>query len=273
MHYNSSGHLLVNNLYKLLSKHHCTVVPLMIEKQRHFEEFFRQKKGLRNHSVSVYDLNARRFTFHNSCYNKYLKHPSIYADLIENMQHLVDLTEKQNLIFCQDTLEKSYTLLMQLSREECEQFHVIYVRKMLEKSNQYHPYLHCMYVNQFDEQGNPWLITIETRRLPGSEIPEFRLFHPLLEDFSEEHAYSHHLQQLKLNENDNILLEKYRDDFGMKMKDLSQKMSMSEHTVSNIYNRVNSLFKVHSIQTTSILAGIIDEFRSKYSVETTNISR
>lgn len=255
MTYHPTIHQLVKELYKLLSTHYCTVVPVMIEKKKYFEEIFSQKKGIRDYSISVFDLKERRFTFHDSHYNKYLKSPSIYTALVDDMTHLNNLTEIENLRFCLDTLKKSLELLRSLTPEECQLFNVIYIRRLLEKDGQYHPYVHHMYVSHYDPDGNPWLIATETKRLLEMNIPEFRRFSPPTPQYTEEHKYSAHLLNLKLDEMDIKLIEKHQED--CKKKGISETLKRSPHTVSNLYIKVNALFEVKSINTACLVAKIV----------------
>ena len=259
MTYHPAIHQLVKELYKLLATHYCTVVPLMLERKKYLEEIFSNKKGMRDYSVTIFDLKERHFTLHNSHHNKYLKYPSLSPSVVDEMKALNSLTETNNLHFCMDTLTRSYEFLMNLPPEKRNQFNVIYIRRLLEKDGQYHPYLHHMYISEYDEDDNPWLITIETKRLLDMNIPEFRKFSPLTLQYTEEHNYSAHLLSLKLDEIDRELIKKHDED--CKKKELSKSLYKSPHTVSNRYNKVNLLFKVNSINTTCLIAKIMEIVR------------
>ena len=211
---------------------------------------------MRDYSVTIFDLKERHFTLHNSHHNKYLKYPSLSPSVVDEMKALNSLTETNNLHFCMDTLTRSYEFLMNLPPEKRNQFNVIYIRRLLEKDEQYHPYLHHMYISEYDEDDNPWLITIETKRLLDMNIPEFRKFSPLTLQYTEEHNYSAHLLSLKLDEIDRELIKKHDED--CKKKELSKSLYKSPHTVSNRYNKVNLLFKVNSINTTCLIARIME---------------
>ena len=256
MTYHPDIHQLVKELYKLLATHYCTVVPLMLERKKHLEEILRNKKGMRDYSVTIFDLKERCFTLHNSHHNIYLKYPAVNEWMMDEMMLLNELTEANNLHFCMDTLTRSYEFLVTLTPEELNQFNVIYIRRMLEKDEQYHPYLHHMYISEYDEDDNPWLITIETKRLLDKNIPEFRKFSPATPLYTEEHSYSSHLLSLKLDEIDRKLIKKHDED--CKKKELSEWLYKSPHTVSNRYNKVNLLFKVNSINTTCLIAKIME---------------
>jgi hypothetical protein len=256
MHFDPAIQHLLKNFYHLLSTHSCIVLPFMLERKKFITEIFSNKSRLRNHSITIFDLKTLSFDFHNSSFNHKLKLLTVCKDLEDPMAHLTELTEPANREFCLDTMIKSYIFLMNLPKEAQGKFKVAYVRRLLEKDGRFHPYLHCMYVSEFDEEGNPWLITIETIRLRGANIPVFRYFSPVSGDYTEEHEYSLRLLNLKLNEKDIALLNEYRDNCkGQKIVEI---LKRSKHTVSNYYTRINKLFDVHSIQTSSEIAEIMD---------------
>jgi hypothetical protein len=228
----------------------------MLEKQKFYFELFSHKKGLRDYSVTVFNLKTARVEFHNSCYNKQLKFPCICLLIQNPLAHLHELTEPKNRIFCLNTLIESYQFLMHLPKEELHLFNVAYVRFILEKDGSYHPYLHRMYISEFDADGNPWLITTETMRLTDKNIPEFRYFSPASEHYTEDHEYSLHLLNIKLKEQDKVLLKQYRHD--CKKKKISEKLHRSTHTISNFYTRIEKTYKVHSIHTACEITHIMD---------------
>lgn len=256
MSYLPTTHQLVKELYKLLSTHYCTIVPLMLEQKKYFEKTFSHRKGLRDYSVTIFDLHTKHFTFHDSLFNKYLKYPSLSPAVMDNMKTLNDLTEPQNLRFCLDTILRSYEFIQRLTAEERLHFCVLYIRRLLERDGLYHPYLHHTYISEYDEHGNAWLITTETKRLQDMNIPEFRKFSPPTEQYTEEHQYSAKLLTLKLDEIDRELIKKHVED--CKKKELSRELYKSPHTVSNRYNKVNALFGVNSINTTCLIAKIME---------------
>jgi len=256
MSYLPTTHQLVKELYKLLSTHYCTIVPLMLERKKFFEEIFSHRKGLREYSVTVFDLHSKLFTFHNSSCNAYLKYPSICPEMENGLKVLNEYSEPQNLHFCMDTILKSYAFIQSLIAEERLHFRVLYIRRLQERDGLYHPYLHHMYISEYDEHGNAWLITTESKRLLDMNLPEFRKFSPPTEQYTEEHQYSAKLLTLKLDEIDRELIKKHVED--CKKKELSKSLYRSPHTVSNRYNKVNALFGVKSINTTCLIAKIME---------------
>jgi len=256
MHYDPVIQQLAKEFYKLLSSHCCSVLPLMLERQKIFAELCGHKKGLRDYSVTVFNLKTIRFEFHNSCFNNRLKLPTVCTALQNPMAQLMELTEPKSMAFCLETMIESYRFLMNLPKEERKLFNVAYIRLLLERNGLYHPYLHRMYVSEFDEEGNPWLITTETSRLADINVPEFRYVSPLSGHYTEKHAYSRHLLNLELNEQDKALLIQYRHDCKMKM--IGEKLHKSPHTISNIYNRIEKIYGVHSIHTASEIARVME---------------
>jgi len=247
---------LVKDLHDQLSAYRCKETPISFEQKKYFEKTFNHRKGLRDYSVTIFDLYTKHFTFHDSLFNKYLKYPSLSPAVMDNMKTLNDLTEPQNLRFCLDTMIKSIEFISNLSPAEWHQFHVRYIRRLLEKDGQYHPYLHYMYVNEYDPEGKPWLITIESKRLRDMNMPELRKFSPATPHYCEEHLYSARLLNVKLDEIDRELIKKHDED--CKKKALSRELYKSPHTVSNRYNKVNALFDVNSINTTCLIAKIME---------------
>ncbi|MDR3652753.1 MAG: hypothetical protein P4L34_07270 [Paludibacter sp.] len=252
MNYSLTYKQLEKNFYDDLSNHYCIVTALMKLEQAIIEdEFSNNPVGMRNFSKAVFDLNIRRISFHNSLFNDKLKYPSICLSLDDEMRFLKELTEPSNLIFCMDTLCKSYKYLKTLTKEESKNFNIVYIRRLLEKDDLYHPYLHYMHPCQWDAQGNVRLISIQTKRLQDMNVPEFRFIGVPSELFPEEHAYSRYLQDVRLKDTDIKLLEKYLEAY--KKKGLSEVLNKSRHTISNKYTRLNTLFKVDSMQTSSLI--------------------
>jgi len=239
---------MVSELYKLMAIHLCIVTELMREEFKHFVKLQAYlKQGFRKYSFTIFDLKQRHVSYHDSIYHGKLKYLDIYNDKDDHLTRLNEITEPANLTFCMDTLFKSYNYLQTLNREESKEFRVLFIRLLLEKDGQYHPYVQFIYPFTRDDNDNVWQLVIETKRLSVTNIKEFRLITYDTEAYTESHEYSRHLLNLKLKDEDKELLKKYVDD--CKKKKLSEEMRRSPHTVSNYYTRINTLFQTNNIHT------------------------
>ena len=259
---NSEIKSLKEEFCRLLSLHPSVESPSMDNWVNNYIELFNHRNGLYNCSITLFNLKTGGFLFHNSNHNNRLKHPVVCPLLKHPLEYLMALTEPKNLKFCLETMIESYRYLMSLTAEEQEIFNVAYISYLLENDRIYHPYLIRLFVRKFDEQGNPLFIEIDTQRLIDLHIPEFRYFRPVSATYTEEHPYSLHLLKLNLNEADEALLTQYRDDIKRKM--IGEKLNKSTHTIVNYYSRVEKLYDLHSIQTVSEIAGIMDMLRREY---------
>ena len=251
----------VSELYKLMATHLCIVTKLMQEEFTHFVKLHAYlNRGFQKSSFTIFDPKQHRVSYHDSIYHDKLKYPDIYYDKNDRLTRLNEITEPANLTFCMDTLFKSYNYLQTLNREESEKFRVLFIRLLLEKDGQYHPYVQFIYPFQWDDNGNVWQMVIETKRLPVMNIKEFRLITYDTEAYTESHDYSRHLLNLKLKDEDKELLKKYVGD--CKKKKLSEEMCRSLHTVSNYYTRINTLFKTKNIQTSCLVYCIMELHRT-----------
>ena len=239
---------MVSELYKLMATHLCIVTKLMQEEFTHFVKLHAYlNRGFQKSSFTIFDPKQHRVTYHYFNYHDKLKYQDIYKDKDDHLTRLNDITEPANLIFCMDTLFKSYNYLQTLNREESKEFRVLFIRLLLEKDGQYHPYVQFIYPFTRDDNDNVWQLVIETKRLPVMNIKEFRLITYDTEAYTESHEYSRHLLNLKLKDEDKELLKKYVGD--CKKKKLSEEMCRSLHTVSNYYTRINTLFQTNNINT------------------------
>jgi len=260
MNYNQNVTQQKKKIFQLIATHPGNVTESMRKRAKQIiEDYLRSPKGMRQFSITIFDLNENRFVFHDSIYNDRFTPQTLYMDLEDRMKFLNEITKPENLVFCLDTLIKSYTCLRSMNYEESKNYRVVYIQWLLE-GNQYHPYLHLMFPSHWDEDGNVWKVTTHTKRLLDMNIEEFRLITHDTDIYTEEHDYSRHLLQIKMKDEDKDLLENYVED--CKRKKLSEVLNKSIHTVSNYYTRINTLFKTNNIQTSCLVYCIMELHRT-----------
>jgi hypothetical protein len=120
-HHNASQ--LEKELFQLIATHTCNATESMQNRfKQTFEDYLRTPKGMQHHSTTVSDLMEKRIEFSDSLYNDRLMSQTLYMDLEDRMKFVKEITEPDNLVFCLDTLIKSFKVLFSLNYEESKNF-------------------------------------------------------------------------------------------------------------------------------------------------------
>ena len=199
MHHEPAILHLIQRLMNIIAGFNITVSTHTAAEMRGIiQHFITNRSSLINFSITLFDLKDRQVAQHNSIFNEYFHSPIFNHSIRNNLDRLFSLTCPLNIKFCLQTELIITNHLQKLTTEQLQEYKAQYVRLLMEKDGQYHPYIIYLSVFKFDEFGRPWILKIETIRSQTNNLPEFRFFSHTLEGYTEEHAYTKHLQNLKL---------------------------------------------------------------------------
>ncbi len=247
MHHDPTIQHLIRQLVSIISGYDLSVKTHMIEEMKLIvQHLMSYRSSLAKFSITLIDLKEWQLLMHQSSYNEYFNSPTLCTGLQNNQERIFHLTCPRNLAFCLQTEIIMMAHLQQLSTEQLSNFEVRYIRNLEEKDGQLHSYVHYGHPFKFDERGRIWIMKYETKRMVESILPEFRWFSHSLKDYTEEHAYSKHLQNLKLSPKEEKILRLLTKD--KTMGAISEAIYRSPDTVQSYYTRLKKKLNVQSIE-------------------------
>jgi len=247
MHHDQATLLLIHRLMEIVAGLNLTVsTHAAAEMKRIIQHYITHRSSLINFSTTLFDLKERQVVLHNSFYNQHFNSPVLNQSIQNNFERLTNMTCPLNIAFCLQTEIIMMSHLKKLNNEQLLNYEVRYIRNLLEKDGQCHSYVVHIQVYKHDEFGRPWILKIETKRTEVRILPEIRWFSHLVEAYSEEHAYSLLLQNLKLTDGEKMVLrlltkEKTMGAIGIIMK-------KSPKTVHSYYTSLEEKMRVHSVK-------------------------
>jgi len=246
---------LKTELQGLFDAHTCIVTDEMKFKRDAQIEMLPKLTRQKAHSFTVFDLNEARFMFHSSAYDKWLNEPCIRVDEKENYDLLFELTHPNDRLNALKTKLKAYDDLMNLPTWERSEFSFRYLRRIKDNKGAYQVYIHCVSVLLCDDNCIPWLMLINTERLPECCCNEkcmadiYKLL-PLL-DITKD------LPKVDFNMTDHQLKILGMVYEGFENKEIASKLNISKYTILGHYTIIRKKLNVKSIQMAAIYAKII----------------
>ena len=246
---------LKNELQLLLNEHTCIVTDAMKFKRDAQIEMLPKLTRQKSHSYTVFDMNDARFVFHSSAYDKWLNEPCIRVDEKENYDLLFELTHPNDRVNALKTKLKAYDDLMSLRAEDRTEFSFRFLRRIQDNKGGFQLYIHCVSVLLCDDNGLPWLLLINTERLPECCCNEkcmtdiYKLL-PLLDGTKDLSKVDFNMTDHQLN----ILGMVYE---GFENKEIASRLNISNFTILGHYTLIRKKLNIKSIQMAAIYAKII----------------
>ena len=235
--------------------HKCHPTPELIS------EWETEKKILEQHgqnirgSYSVFDMSKVCIVLHLSARSKWLNPIIVQTDCAENYKVFLCATAPDDQKFCLETEIMGYDILMSLPLTEQKKFNMKYYRRFCNQSGEYIGCLLIIRVLKFDDVGNPWLIEIETERLPVKYHPEktsFREFSHKLKGRREKPVLRH------LSNKEKEITDMTNE--GFTSEEIALKLDISISTVKNIRGNVCRKLNVNTTQMAYMVANKLKMF-------------
>jgi DNA-binding CsgD family transcriptional regulator len=180
-------------------------------------------------STTIVEISGGNVELHIEAHSKWLAHEAIQLKEPGNFRYLSDLTHQDDRIFSLETELLGYEIMMSLSCKEKTEFWMRYHRRLLDKKGENIYYVLLINIYKLDEDNNPWLLKIETKRLPKSYQPNinhYREFSHSLKKYKKEKPV---LKKLSPREKEVLELAHER----LQTKDIALKLGSSYNTVKN----------------------------------------
>jgi DNA-binding CsgD family transcriptional regulator len=247
MHHDPFVQHLFQELLKTISCFNLTIPTRTVAKMKGIIQHYIMHVSSRvNFSTILIDLKEQQLVLHTSIFNRYFENLILNTTIRNNLEHFIGLTCPLNICFCLQTEIIIMNHLLELTTEELREYEARYIQNLMEKDGLYHSYVIYIQVYEFDEFGRPWILKIETKRSEVRNLPEFRWFSHSLEDYTEKHAYSCLLQNLKLTDGEKTVLLLLTE--GKTMTAIGIIMIRSPYTVQSYYKSLKQKMNVHSVQ-------------------------
>src|ERR1035437_4330616 len=182
----------------LLDMHPGIITPLRHEIAKEKIANFIQHNELSEESIAFFHLRCNRITIHKPHHDDYLHQPAVHMYEFGNRHHINRLTHADDVGFWADTLLLTYNLMMELPPDERKYFSLVASRRLLEKDELHHSYLYRIAPFEFDDANCPVIMIIQSRRINLKGFPQFRHFKRCPASYTETHAFSAKLLNLKL---------------------------------------------------------------------------
>jgi DNA-binding CsgD family transcriptional regulator len=228
--------------------HQCTVSAELANEWATEIKFLQKQVVHSDCALTFINLQDARCDLHLPKYEDRLLHPAIRLEEPDNFKHLTDLTMPDNLAKSLQTELVGYDLLMSLPHKEQKRWWMKYHRLFKDKQGRSICYLIRISVHLFDDKGVPWILKVETSRLP-------EVFEPgdvLYREFS--HCLPRKIAQaykLKLERKRSLTcLEKtvlLVSNEGYSLAATAAKMELSEKQVKNARERIFAKTKMNTI--------------------------
>ena len=175
---------LKNELQSVMNTYACTITPEMKLLRVLASNHARKQSQKEGKSYSIFDLDEGGITVYASAYEKRLSEPIVDLERMDNRDKIHKLTHPNDLPGTIENELRGFYALQQLHLEEKENFKLIYLRRLKNKSEGYQLYLHKVSVLECDINGMPWLLEIVTEQISDcikdlNRISEFYLLFPL----------------------------------------------------------------------------------------------
>lgn len=247
MHHDPSVQQLIHQLINIIAGLNLTVsTHPAAEMKSIIQHYITHGSSRVNFSTILIDLKKQQLVLHTSIFNRYFENLILNTTIRNSLEHFIGLTCPQNVCFCLQTELIMMNHLQKLSTEQLRKYEARYIRYLKEKDGQYHSYVIYMQVYEFDAFGRPWMLKIETTRTDVNNLPEFRCFSHSIEGYTEEHAYSLHLQNLDLTEMEKRVLGLLVEN--KTMSAIGEIIHRTPLTVQWYYTNLEQKMNVHSVQ-------------------------
>jgi predicted DNA-binding protein (UPF0251 family) len=152
--------------------HQANPTPVMLEEWEQEKVHFLKLYNNRNVSITFVEMCTPKFELHICMHSKWLKNKAVDMDNPTNLSQLTNLTHCDDRIFSLETELAGYEILMSLSPLKRKSFWMKYHRRLQDKSGEYSFYAFCLKGYKFDENGNPVIMMVESKRLPKKYQPD-----------------------------------------------------------------------------------------------------
>jgi len=246
---------LQNERNNLFNSHTLVITPEMEPRKPFHIENMRRNSKFSNQSYSLLDLDMIMISDTFSAYTKRLFKPSINTKKPGNWKYLNRLCHQDDIYFNTETDILFYNIVMSLEIKQRKHIQLQYTRRLKNRHNTYDLYIIRVHVLECDENGLPWLISIETELMPEFKTTNF---HP-------------NRQFILFNEADNVIEKRFVNEStnelthqelevltlackGYKMKEMLSMLFIEECTLKTHRSRIMEKLNAPSMELACIIA-------------------
>lgn len=246
---------LKKKIQQLLDAHSCIVTPEMeFIRELKYKEAKKESK-FHGKSYSIVDLNQKCFGFHVSVHDKWLTGPVINMEEPCTNENIYKLTHPEDLAKVIENELRGFNFLKELPFEKKEDFQLLYMRRLMDKTMEFKLYLHRVSVTESDECGEPWLLQICTEQIPDyfidlSLIADFYLLKPPLSPNRKNRGVF--VNNIWLTEQELNILQLVFD--GKEQSQIADYLHVSVNTVKTHFSKIRKKLNIKNIQMAAVFA-------------------
>jgi len=228
--------------------HQCTVSAELANEWATEIKFLQKQVVHSNCALTFINLHDARCDLHLPKYEERLLYSAIRLDEPHNFEFLNSLTFSDDRVMSLQTELVGYDLLMWLPHKEQKRWWTKYHRRFIDKKGKSICFLIRISVHLFDDKGVPWILKVETSRLPEvfepGDVPYREFSHCLPRKIAR--AY-----KIKLERKRSLTcLEKavlLVSNEGYSLSATAAKMELTEKQVKNARERIFAKTKTNTI--------------------------
>jgi len=246
---------LKKKLQQLMDAHSCIVTPEMeFIRELKYKEAKKESK-LHGKSYSIIDLKQGCLGFHVSAHDKWLPTPVINTEETNSSENIYKLTHPEDLAKVIENEVRGFNFLRELPFEKKEDFQLLYMRRLMDKTMEFKLYLHRVSVIEFCKCGEPWLLQICTEQLPDyfinlSLITNFYLLNPAVRPNRKKRGVL--VNNTWLTEQELSILQLVFD--GKDQLQIAGNLHVSVNTVKTHSSKIRKKLNIKNIQMAAVFA-------------------
>lgn len=206
--------------------------------------------------VTLYSPIEDRIIYSQLRHQKQLMHVPVCVPLLKNRLHINRLTHPDDLEFWARTIMEYCKMIMEHTTGQFAT--VLYgSRRLLEKDNEYHSYIHCIAPAYEKNKIYPSLLIITSKRVNVDNFPQFRYFTNPPDNYHEEHPFSTRFQQVQLRPREEELMQLLCA--GESRKQIQKLMGISSNTIEDHYKSIRQKTAIRNIRIIAELWKIVKQ--------------
>lgn len=228
--------------------HQCIISPELANEWATEIKFLQKQVVHSDCALTFINLQDACYDLHLPKYEDRLLHSAIRLDEPRNFEYLNSLTFSDDRVMSLQTELVGYDLLMSLPHKEQKRWWTKYHRRFIDKKERSICYLIRISVHLFDDKGVPWILKVETSRLPEVFEPGDVLYREFSHCLPRKIARAY---KIKLQRKRSLTcLEKavlLVSNEGYSLAATAAKMELTEKQVKNARERIFAKTKTNTI--------------------------
>jgi DNA-binding CsgD family transcriptional regulator len=242
--------------YNNLFKGHCSIVSKEMEARKAiWLECLCSLAKSANRSYSLLNLNSGQFEANFSAYSNHLLQSAINLSCKDNWKKMIQNYHKNDCYINVETSNLFYNRLMSLPFEHRQEFVLLCLQRLKNKSGKYDIYLLRYNAIVFDAHGIPWLVLVEAELLSEFNPNEFQHIRQFLLINKQSGEVINHFEELNINnlteQEFNVLKLACKKS---NIKEMADKLSVSEYTIKSHRYQVMKKLNAPSLSLACFLA-------------------